>query len=289
MIPNIITGSSGFIGSHLYDTLVADDKKVMPVDKDLGREYDLTIESNVKSLPETSILYHLAAFNGTKHFYDLPTEVLVNNTLPTIHLSARYRDLNTKFIFASTCEIFNGAIELNSSLVPADEHVPVAFIDVNKPRWSYSIPKALGENLIANAHARWNSIRFFNVYGPRQKDHFISEFVERAKNGVFEIYGNDTRSFCYVEDAVEMLVNIAESEKDGTYHVGNSEELSIKHVARIIMEIMGYSNRSLKIYSSPKGSASRRCPNVSKYEAHFGKFQFTKLEDGLEKTVRSYL
>ena len=60
MVPNIITGSSGFIGSHLYDRLVADDKKVMPVDKDLGREHDLTIESNVKNLPETSILYHLS-------------------------------------------------------------------------------------------------------------------------------------------------------------------------------------------------------------------------------------
>ncbi|MGB0360365.1 MAG: 5-methyltetrahydropteroyltriglutamate--homocysteine S-methyltransferase, partial [Endozoicomonas sp.] len=78
-------------------------------------------------------------------------------------------------------EIFNGAVDKGFYDVPTDEQVPIMFDDITNARWSYSIPKALGENLISNLSTHWLIIRYFNVYGPGQRDHFISEFVERAK------------------------------------------------------------------------------------------------------------
>ena len=102
------------------------------------------MDSSVTEIRDCDILIHLAAFNGTRHFYSKPKEVLLNNTLPTINLINRFEKSNTKFVFASTCEIFNAAIDRSIYKIPTDENVPVMFDDVTNPRWSYSIPKALG-------------------------------------------------------------------------------------------------------------------------------------------------
>src|SRR6056300_1350777 len=146
-------------------------------------------------MPDCDILVHMAATNGTRLFYETPTEVAFNNTLPTFNLIEKYKNTDTKFVFTSTCEIFNGAIDAGLYPIPTDEQVPVMFNDIRNPRWSYSIPKALGENLVANSGLEYLIIRYFNVYGPGQVDHFINEFVERCKQGLYYIKGNDTRSF----------------------------------------------------------------------------------------------
>ena len=94
------------------------------------------------------------------------------------------------------------------------------FNDITNPRWSYSIPKALGENLIANCGLDWLVLRYFNVYGPKQKDHFISEFVERVKRGEYYINGNDTRSFCYIDDVVFITHELVKNAKNKIINVG---------------------------------------------------------------------
>ena len=282
----LLTGHKGFIGSHLYNELKLQNRDV--VGKDLIEGADLCNSSFVDALEDFDVVLHLAAFNGTKHFYSAPTEVLINNTLPTINLTNRYKNSDTRFIFTSTCEIFNGAIDAGFYEVPTDEKVPVVFQDILNPRWSYSIPKALGENLIHNAMKNYAIIRYFNIYGPGQKDHFISEFVERALDGRFEIYGNDTRSFCYVEDAVNMTLELANSTENGIFNIGSSVEHKIENVARIIMEIMGYSASELEIYPSPNGSVTRRCPDLTKI-GHISNHIKTDLTEGLEKTVKDLM
>ena len=165
----------------------------------------------------------------------------------------------------------------------------IRFYDILNPRWSYSLPKALGENVISNSMNNWLIIRYFNIYGPGQEDHFIQEFVERVKSGKYYINGDDTRSFCYIEDAVNLTIEADKNFKNEIVNIGNDSEYKISYVAKLILKLMGISESRLEVRDSPKGSVKRRCPNIKKiinktnYE-----FQYT-LENGIVKTLEDLL
>lgn len=282
----LLTGHKGFIGSHYYDK-IKNDYEVDTFDKKLGQ--DLCLTETTKNAPDCDIVVHMAATNGTKLFYEQPTVVAFNNTLPTFNLIDRYKNTNTKFVFTSTCEIFNSAVDRGLYPVPTDESVPVMFEDIINPRWSYSIPKALGENLVANSGLEWLIIRYFNIYGPKQVDHFISEFVERVAAGEYYIKGNDTRSFCYIDDAIEITHRLVMNSKNAIVNVGRQEESEIAEVAKIILDIMGVNPAKLEILPGAKGSAKRRCPDTTRMKELTGFTEYTSLRDGLKKTVESLL
>jgi len=280
----VLTGHKGFIGSHYYDRIKSNNE-VTAYDKINGD--NLCDPERTNQMPNCDVVVHMAATNGTKLFYDIPTDVAFNNTIPTFNLIKRYIKTNTKFVFTSTCEIFNGAIDKGLYNVPTDENVPIHFEDILNPRWSYSIPKALGENLVANSGLSWLIIRYFNIYGPRQVDHFISEFVERVKQKEYYIKGDDTRSFCYIDDAIEMTHNLVTNHSGHIVNVGRQEESRISDVAKCIMDIMGVDPTKLEILPSPKGSALRRCPDTSLVQKLTGFEKYTSLQEGLKKTIES--
>jgi nucleoside-diphosphate-sugar epimerase len=282
----LLTGHQGFIGSHYYNK-IKNEYSVTVVDKRSGQ--DLCLPDVVKNTPDCDVVVHMAATNGTKLFYEIPTDVAFNNTLPTFNLINRYRGTDTKFVFTSTCEIFNGAIDRGLHPVPTDETVPVMFDDITNPRWSYSLPKALGENLVANSGLDWLVIRYFNIYGPRQVDHFISEFVERVVREEYYIKGNDTRSFCFIDDAIEITHRLVTNNKNHIVNVGRQEENQIADVARIIMDLMGVDPNRLEILPGPKGSAKRRCPDTTLMKQLTEFENYTSLRDGLKITVESLI
>jgi len=282
----VLTGHKGFLGQHYLEHIK---NKHEVTTYDLVDGQDLKDKSLVDNMPDCDIVVHMAATNGTRLFYETPTEVTMNNTLPTMHIVERYRNTGTKIVFASTCEIFNGSIDKGLYPVPTDEQVPVMFDDITNSRWSYSIPKALGENLISNLSTNWLIIRYFNIYGPGQKDHFVDEFVERVKQGEYYIKGNDTRSFCYVEDAVKMTHDLVMNINDRIVNVGKQEESQIQDVAKCIMDIMGVDPSLLETRQGPQGSARRRCPDTKRLNELIGFDNYTSLEDGLRKTVESLL
>lgn len=282
----VLTGHKGFIGSHYHDYIKGSNDVTT---YDLASGQDLCNLEIVSQTPDADVVVHMAATNGTRLFYETPTAVAFNNTIPTFNLIQRYINTNAKFVFTSTCEIFNGAIDNGYYDVPTDENVPVMFNDIINPRWSYSIPKALGENLVANSGLKWLVIRYFNIYGPRQKDHFISEFVERVVKGEYYIKGDDTRSFCYIDDAVKLTHELIENHDNQIINVGRQEENSISDVARIIMDIMGVDPAKLEVLPGLKGSAKRRCPDTSKLLLSTGPFEYTPLKVGLKQTVESLL
>lgn len=282
----VLTGHKGFIGQH-YLEYIKDRHDVTTYDLLDGQ--DLKDKSVVDTMPDCDVVVHMAATNGTRLFYETPTEVTMNNTLPTMHIVERYKDTPTKIVFTSTCEIFNGAIDKGLYSVPTDEQVPVMFDDITNSRWSYSIPKALGENLISNLSTHWLILRYFNIYGPAQKDHFISEFVERVKNGEYYIKGNDTRSFCYVDDAVSMTDELVMNVNDRIVNVGKQEESSIEDVAKCILDVMGVDPTLLRIEEGPVGSAKRRCPDIKQLKSLTKFEKYTTLQEGIRKTVESLL
>ena len=285
----VLTGDQGFIGGH-YKTYAAKDQTIEIIktfDKTNGE--DLCNPRVAYRSPDCDVLIHMAATNGTRLFYEQPVEVATNNTLPTVHLIHRYQNTKTKIVFASTCEIFNGTVDAGYWPVPTNEQVPIMFDDITNPRWSYSIPKALGENLVANCGTPWLIIRYFNIYGPNQKDHFISEFVERIVKGEWYIKGDDTRSFCYVDDAVAMTHDLVKYHSGHIVNVGNQEEIEISTVAKTIMNIIGVDPNRLEILPSPPGSVKRRCPDTTLVKQLTGFDQYTPLEIGLRKTIESLI
>lgn len=279
----VLTGHKGFIGSHYYQK-IKEKYNVTTYDKRSGQDL-----CKQQEFPDCDVVVHMAATNGTRLFYEIPTDVAFNNTIPTFNLVERYKNTNTKFVFTSTCEIFNGAIDKGLHPVPTDESVPVMFDDITNARWSYSIPKALGENLVANCGLPWLVIRYFNIYGPGQVDHFISEFVERVSKGEYYIKGDDTRSFCYIDDALIMTHLLVTKHSGHIVNVGRQEETKISDIAKIIMDIMGVDPSKLEIQPGPKGSAKRRCPDTSLVEKLTGFTSYTSLRQGLSNTIESLI
>ena len=284
----LITGSAGFIGRALYEKLNNNQNYQI-------EGCDILEEKNTSDLIKLDknfdVIYHFAATNGTKLFYKNPTEVLINNTQTSLDV-CRYLKKNpqTKVVFSSTCEIFNGAIDDNIYPIPTDENVPVYFKDINNPRWSYSIPKALGENLFHNITNDNLNIRFFNIFGPNQIDHFIPEFIDRITNDKKAIiYGNDTRSFCFIDDAIDILVNLLGLKIwNQTLNIGNDEELKIDLVAKKIMRILNF-DKKLIIEPAPFGSAKRRQPDLRRLKNLIGDIKYTDFNISLKKTVLSYV
>ena len=290
MFKILVTGSSGFIGQHLYHYLQSCGYTVIAADIKDG--IDLTQEQVVKNLPDVDVVIHLAAYNGTKHFYDKPFDVIRNSILPTQYLLERYSGKVKRFIFAGTCESYAGAVDLFDWPVPTDETVPLVVSDVKNPRWSYGGSKIVNELQVIAAHEQlgqeYTIIRYHNVFGPNQVDHFIPEFIDRAKNGDYVLRGYlNTRSFMYIEDALEATRLIIESDKikNQIINVGNDKEIKILDVANIILDLMKIKS-PLILYPEPLGSVKRRCPDIKKLRSLGFRSKITLLQ-GLMKVMES--
>lgn len=299
MFKFLITGSAGFIGSHLL-------KKIIFNKKNFVYSYDkkkIKIKSNnlihkvvdlkfYKKFPKVDCVIHLAALNGTKFFYDKPMEVINDNLQSTTNILNFYKKRKCKlFIYAGSPEAIVGATDFFRMPIPSKENYPIVIEDVKNPRWSYGLSKALGELAVANSNLPYIIIRYHNIYGPGQKNHFVSDFIERILNKKqFLLNGfNDTRSFMYIDDAINATIKIMQEKKclNEIINVGSNNELKILSVAKKIMKLMG-EKKKLKLNSSPKGSAKRRCPNIQKLKKFTKHKDSYTLEQGLKKTIESY-
>lgn len=203
-----------------------------------------------------------------------------------------------KLIFASSCENYASSIKYCNVKIPTPENIPLSIGDIYNPRWTYAGSKILGE--LASLHYaekyKFNStiIRYHNVYGPRMGfHHVIPEFIIRLKKNPlnFKMYGGyQYRSFCYVEDAAQMTINLMNN-INANYkivNIGNDNYIQILSIAETLFKLM---NQSPKIVEkgAPKGSVEKRRPNlelIKKLGSHVSK---TPFEKGLKKTVDWYL
>jgi nucleoside-diphosphate-sugar epimerase len=265
----LVTGSSGFIGQHLVKALEAEGHKVYSADRLTGS--NLNDPRCVAFLPDVDIVVHLAAHNGTKHFYERPLDVIRDAVLPTQYLIDRYAGQVERFVFTGTCESYAGMVDHYDYPVPTDERVPLIVTDVTNPRWSYGGSKIVNELQIVAAKEQLGQeyaiIRYHNVYGPGQQDHFIPEFYERAKTGDLTLNGwENTRSFMYVSDAIEatMRVIFDPAFANEIVNIGVDDEISIKELATIILCEAGIEGE-LVLNDAPPGSVKRRCGDVTKF------------------------
>jgi nucleoside-diphosphate-sugar epimerase len=285
----LVTGSEGFIGSHLCYALDVMGYNVLEVDRRNGP--DLT--KGCTKFPDVDIVVHLAAFNGTKYFYQQPYDVIRDNVMSTQYLLDRYAGKVERFIFSGSCESYAGTVDTFDWPVPTDESVPLTVSDVTNPRWSYGGSKILNELQVQAAHHQFGqeftTIRYHNIYGPGQQDHFIQEFYQRARSGDLTLHGwSNTRSFMFITDAIRATIAVMNSDacKNQTINVGVNDERSIKDVAEIILKHAGITG-DLILEPAPEGSVTRRQADVSKLHSLVEFRAEVSLEQGIKATLDS--
>jgi len=312
----LITGGAGFIGYHLgrsllesYDVIhlidnfsrgVRDDglleltrhKGVDLLDLDL-----LDIGALEKLAKDYDVIFHLAAIIGVQHVLRVPYDVLTKNVRllqNMIELGKRQSHLR-RLVFASTSEVYAGTLKQFSLTIPTPEDVPLALTDIRQKRTSYMLSKIYGEAMCLHSPLPVTIVRPHNFYGPRMGlSHVIPELCAKAFNStddkldVFSI--THKRTFCYIDDAVEMIVRLSESERavGEAFNVGReAPEVSIEEVAREVIRVVG---KPLTICPQPEteGSPKRRCPKMSKTMAVAGCEPQVDLDEGIRRTFEWY-
>jgi len=294
----LITGAKGFIGSHLCDRL----KKSAYVKNQNGsvQHYEIIewdrIDGDLKhpqSFPEVDVVIHLAAYNSTKEFYTKGFDVIKDNILSTINLLDHYKKQENPplFIYTGTPESYAGATDFFDYKLPTDEKCPLVVPDVKNIRWSYAGSKALGEQAVIASGLPYQIIVPNNIYGPRQINHFVDEFIARAKSGDVELYGWDnTRSWLYIQDFTEAMERLIHSEAavGEKINIGSNDEVEVIKLAEIIIEKMGIDKPIIK-HNAPEGSVKRRMPDITKLQTLTKWKPTTGLEEGLSKTVEYWM
>ncbi len=233
-------------------------------------------------------------------FYEIPYKLARTNLLLTLNLLDWLETKNIKrLVYSSSSEVYAGAEFLGKLEIPTKEDVPVVFPQPTNIRFSYGTTKFMGEFLCRNFGEKnyipTTIIRYHNIYGPRMGNkHVIPEFIQRISSGKnpFTMSGRkETRSFCYIDDAVKATSLVAENINcDGEIiHVGNSsEEINVENLAKIIMREMKV-ELEIDDKGRKSGSVSRRCPNISKLNSLTGFYPKISLKNGIQKTIKWYL
>lgn len=303
----LVTGGSGFVGSHLADHLAGTGDEVTVFDAAPPRNgvgasirYVQGDVRDEESLAKTfahgfDIVYHLSAIVGVDRYLAVPADVVEINLLGTLNMLRQAHAAEAKIVIASTSEVYG-----KNPATPWQEDADRVLGSTAVDRWSYSTSKALAEHLtfayIRQHGLRATIVRYFNVYGPRQRPAYVvSRSVHRALRGLApEIYddGSQTRCFTYIDDAVRGTVLAANSPaSDGEcFNIGSNRESTVSDVVKIICELTGLPVQAGSLDTAAKFGASyqdiqRRVPDTSKARSILGWECATPLRLGLQQTI----
>jgi len=301
----LVTGCAGFIGSHLVERLLKGEFEVMGIDcftdyysrriKEANiaevihhKNFEF-IEADILSMnefQEVDYVFHEAAQTGVRTSWGKEFEIYMrNNVLATQRLLEFYKNKQIKkFVFAS------------SSSVYGDVELPMQENSLLKPVSPYGVTKLAAENL---CYLYWKnygiptlSLRYFTVYGPRQRpDMAIYKFMRAILNGEeIIVYGDgtQTRDFTYINDVVEASILVANSELEGeVFNVGGGSRISVNKLIRKIEDITG-ENARIKYIEKQKGDVRDTLADVSKISNELNWKPEVATEEGLRRFVEWY-
>jgi nucleoside-diphosphate-sugar epimerase len=318
----VVTGCAGFLGSHLVEYLlkkgnyvigidnlfrgklsnlkeIINDKSFYFINSDLSDINSISlIQDQINTQDELEYIYHYAAVNGTEHFYDKPffTYSTNNKTTENILLLAEDNKNSLKrLVYTSSSEVYG-----EPKVIPTGESQLIS-LNIDARRDSYAASKANTEFMIRlkseESGIKYTILRPFNTYGPKMDDskygQVVPEFFRKALGDeVFTIIGSgeETRSFCYVSDHVEIAVKAAESLNtlNEIYNIGAEHEVSILELAEMIHNIIGIEFIYQNI-ESRKDDIQRRCPSIKKISSATSISPKITLLNGLTKMHKSIL
>jgi UDP-glucuronate decarboxylase len=297
------TGGAGFIGSHLCEQLLARGDEVLCVDNFftatrpnlaglmLNSRFELVRHDVCFPLyVEVDKIYNLACPASPVHYQFDPVQTTKTSVHGAINMLGLAKRVKAKILQASTSEIY-GDPEIHPQTEDYWGHVnPIG------PRSCYDEGKRCAETLFFDYHRqhklRIKVARIFNTYGPRMHPNdgrVVSNFIVQAfRNKDITIYGDgmQTRSFCYVDDLVEGLIGLMETNDEtvGPVNLGNPEEFTIRQLAEIVVEITGSVSKIVH-RPLPTDDPKQRQPDISKAQELLGWRPTVPLREGLTKTA----
>lgn len=311
----LVTGCSGFVGSHVCERLVREGFTVTGLDAAPYRWNDGFFESVgqgnfkfmqgditdgrfvagvvEKALPQTVI--HLASVVGVNLYIKDPMKVIDVNILGLRNLLTALKGSGARLIFSSTSEIYG-----KNPLVPWKEDGDRVLGPTPVHRWAYSTSKAAAEHMLWACSGMYGIeavvIRFFNLYGPRQgPDLLVPAQIKRVlQDKELLVYdgGLQTRCFTYIEDAVSGTLAAAFSpySPGQAFNIGATSETSVREITNMIGSLAGVPFKIREIASGDLFGRAyedipRRIPDVGKARRILGWSAETPLKDGLLKTI----
>jgi dTDP-glucose 4,6-dehydratase len=299
----LITGGAGFVCSHLADTLFEKKHNLILLDNLLtGNKNNIEhlldhknvnfiqhdVQDHIDISEEIDFIFHFASAASPIAYQENPVNTLKAGSIGTINTLGLAKVKNAAYLLASTSEIYG-----DPEVSPQSEEY-WGNVNPNGERSMYDEAKRFAEAATATYSRTYNLqtkvVRIFNTYGPRMQlndGRVVTNFIVQALKGEdITVYGDgsQTRSFSYVQDTVNGIVSLMESEHNDVFNIGNSTEITINELASKIIEITN-SNSKLINKDLPQDDPKQRKPDITKAKTLLNWEPKVKLEDGLTKTI----
>jgi dTDP-glucose 4,6-dehydratase len=303
----LVTGGAGFLGSHLCDRFIESGYEVICMDNLIKKEnienithllgherfkfikYDVTEYLHVDG--KLDHILHFASLASPKDYLDYPIQTLKVGSLGTHKALGLAKEKGARFLLASTSEVYGDPKEH-----PQSESYP-GNVDPVVPRGVYDEAKRFAE-AITMAYHRTHGIetriaRIFNTYGPRMRlddGRALPNFMVQALRGEdITVYGDgsQTRSFCYVDDLIDGIIRLLNSDEAEPVNLGNPEEISILDFAKEIVRLTGSRSR-IVFHPLPQNDPKVRQPDIRKAKRILGWEPRVSREEGLRKTLQYF-
>jgi len=300
----VVTGGAGFVGSHLCDRLVAAGQRVVALD-DLStgdashvahlrghphfelRRHDVTAPWP-DDLESAQRIFNLACPASPAQYQKHPVQTTLTSTQGMWRVLEAAQRCGARVLQASTSEVY-GDPEVHPQTEAYHGHVnPLG------PRACYDEGKRVAETLCFAYHLEHGTpvriARLFNTYGPRLRPgdgRVVSNFIVQALRGEpLTVYGEgrQTRSFCYVDDTVEGLLRMMESDIEGPINIGNPVEHTVLQLAELVLRLTG-SASGIAHRPLPADDPKRRQPDIARARRHLLWEPKVALEAGLRRTI----
>jgi UDP-glucuronate decarboxylase len=299
----LITGGAGFLGSHLCERMLNEGNEVLCVDNFFSStrqnieplighprfelmRHDVTFPLYV----EVDEIYNLACPASPVHYQHDPVQTTKTSVIGAINMLGLAKRLKAKILQASTSEIYG-----DPTVHPQTEEY-WGNVNTIGIRSCYDEGKRCAETLFFDYQRQHKLqvkvIRIFNTYGPKMHPNdgrVVSNFIVQALQGKnITIYGDgqQTRSFCYVDDLIEAMVRMMGSSDDvtGPINTGNPHDFTIRQLAEMVIEMTG-SKSKLIFAPLPSDDPKQRKPDIKRAKDILGWEPKTQLRDGLQKTI----
>jgi dTDP-glucose 4,6-dehydratase len=302
----LVTGGAGFLGSHLCDALIADGHSVVCLDNLLtGRRANISqlakeprfefLEQDVSEpfdVGHIDYVFHFASPASPEDYLQHGVATLKAGSYGTFNVLESARMWRAGFLLASTSECYGDPAQH-----PQKENY-WGHVNPVGPRSVYDEAKRFAEAATMAYHryhgVNTHIVRIFNTYGPRLQlndGRVISNFMKQALCGEdLTVYGDgdQTRSFCYVDDEIEGILRLSRVQEHFPVNIGNPGEFTILECATKVLEVTGSASK-IRFAPVPEDDPQRRCPDISKARALLGWEPTVDLCTGLRRSLPYFL